>query len=60
LLRDEKGEVRVEMDRHQLGLFARADWLRIISSAGFAPRVIPFEHSEVEPGIEVFLGLKPG
>ncbi len=60
LLRDEKGEVRVEMDRHQLGLFARADWLRIIRGAGFEPRVLPFVHSEVEPGSEVFLGIKPG
>lgn len=60
LLRDESGETRVETDRHQLGLFARVDWIRIISNVGFEPRAIPFEHSEVEPGSEVFLGLRPG
>jgi len=59
LLRDENGELRVESDRHQLGVFPRADWLRIIGSVGFEPRAIPFEHSEVGPGSEVFLGLKP-
>jgi SAM-dependent methyltransferase len=59
LLRDENGKIRVVSDRHQLGLFARADWLRIIGSVGFDPRAIPFEHSEAAPGSEVFLGLKP-
>lgn len=59
LLRDENGETRVETDRHQLGLFPRADWIRMIGSVGFEPRAVPFEHSEVEPGSEVFLGLRP-
>jgi len=59
MLRDEKGEIRVEADRHQLGLFPHADWLRIIGSVGFEPRAIPFEHSEVDPGSHVFLGLRP-
>jgi SAM-dependent methyltransferase len=59
LLRHENGELRVEAERHQLGVFPRADWLRLIGSVGFAPRAIPFAHSEVGPGSEVFLGLKP-
>jgi len=59
LLRDVNGEARVESDHHQLGLFSRADWLRIVGSVGFEPRAVPFEHSEGQPGSEVFLGLKP-
>ncbi len=60
LLRNEAGEVRVESDRHQLGLFRRSEWLDIMRHVGFEPRVIPFDHSEVEPGtLEVFVGVRP-
>ena len=62
LLRNEAGELRVESDRHRLGLFNRSAWLDTLRQVGFEPRAIPFEHSEVEPGTtEVFLGVKsPG
>lgn len=60
LLRED-GDVRCEYDRHVCGLFARGDWIRFITEAGFHARSIPFEHSEIEPGsCEVFLGVKPG
>jgi SAM-dependent methyltransferase len=53
-------EVRVEHDRHVEGLFARADWLRLLSEAGFEARSAPFEHSELEPGShEIFVARKP-
>jgi hypothetical protein len=59
LLREADGRVHIEHDRHILGLFGRADWLRLITAAGFEARILPFEHSEVEPGtMELFLGLK--
>jgi SAM-dependent methyltransferase len=59
LLRERNGTVRVEHDRHIEGLFARADWLRLLADAGFQPQVVPFEHSELEPGsCDVFLGVK--
>jgi hypothetical protein len=46
--------VRVEHDRHIFGLFQRADWLRLLSGAGFLPRVLQ------DPwGGEVFVALKP-
>ena len=35
LLRTPDGAVRVEHDRHVEGLFARADWIRLLSEAGF-------------------------
>jgi SAM-dependent methyltransferase len=61
LLREADGTVRVEHDRSLLGLFGREDWLRLLAEAGFEPRVLPFEHSAIEPGTcEVFVGVKPG
>ena len=52
--------VRVVHDRHYDGLFSRADWLRWITEAGFEPRVVPFEHSELEPGShEVYVARRP-
>jgi Methyltransferase domain len=60
LLRTPDGNVRVELDRHVEGLFARADWLRLLSEVGFDPRAVPFDHSELEPGsYEVFVATKP-
>ncbi|MBA3849983.1 MAG: class I SAM-dependent methyltransferase [Opitutus sp.] len=59
LLRDGNGEVRVESDRLQLGVFSRADWLGILLRVGFEPSAVPYAHSEGGLGAEVFLGRKP-
>jgi SAM-dependent methyltransferase len=60
LLRESDSEVRCEYDRHICGIFAREDWIRIISDVGFHAHALPFEHSEVDPGsCEVFLGVRP-
>jgi len=60
LLRSSDGAVRVEHDRHVEGLFRRADWLKWLTDAGFEPRVVLFDHSELEPGsYEVFICRKP-
>jgi SAM-dependent methyltransferase len=60
VLHDSDGSTRVEWDRHHEGLFARADWLRLLTEVGFQPRVVPFEHSDLESGqYEVFACLKP-
>jgi hypothetical protein len=41
-------------------LFARADWLRLLSDVGFQPRAVLFDHSELDPGsYEVFVCAKP-
>ncbi len=59
LLRDHDGSVRSEWDRHIEGLFARSDWLRLMTAAGFEPARVPFDHSELEPGrYEVFVCRK--
>jgi len=60
LLRTPDGAMRVEHDRHVEGLFTREEWLRLLSDAGFEPRVVPFDHSELEPGsYEVFVAKRP-
>ncbi len=60
LLRDERGQIRIEYDRHVLGLFSRDVWLRLITSVGFNVRAVPLVHSEVERGLhELFVCSKP-
>ena len=59
-LREADGSVRVEHDRHVEGLFGRGDWRRLLTEAGFQPRILPFDHSELEPGeYEIFVARKP-
>ena len=61
LLRAPDGAMRVEHDRHVEGLFSRA----ATGSASCRRRasrraVVPFEHSELEPGShEVFVAKRP-
>ena len=60
LLREPDGSVEVVHDRHVEGLFARTEWLRFLSDAGFKPRAVVFDHSELEPGsYEIFVCRKP-
>lgn len=59
VLREAHGDVRVVHDRHVEGIFPRATWLRLMREAGFEPRVVPFDHTELEPGsYEIFVCLK--
>lgn len=59
LLREKDGSTRAVHDRHIEGLFPRETWLRLMGEAGFEARLVPFEHSEVEPGeTEMILGVK--
>jgi SAM-dependent methyltransferase len=61
VLRDVGGAVRVVHDRHVEGLFSRDTWVRLLTEVGFTPSIIPFDHSELEPGsYELFLAQKPG
>jgi hypothetical protein len=60
LMRERDGSIRVEWDRHIEGLFARGEWLRLLADVGFEPKVVPFDHSELEPGeYEVFACSRP-
>jgi SAM-dependent methyltransferase len=53
LIRDRKGVARVAHDRHVLGLFPRARWLRLLREVGFQPSVV--KDDEVR---ELFLGRR--
>jgi ubiquinone/menaquinone biosynthesis C-methylase UbiE len=53
VLREEDGSVRAEHDRHILGLFARADWLRLLSEVGFKPKALVDNYER-----EMFVGIK--
>ncbi len=60
LLREGDGSATVEWDRHIEGLFARADWLRLLADVGFQAKAVPVDHSELEPGsYEVFVCSRP-
>ena len=61
VLREPDGTIRLEHDRHLEGIFALERWLELLREGGFEPTVIPFDHSELEPGsYQLFLARKPG
>ena len=57
-IRDERGDVRVMHDRHINGLFPRDVWLATLARVGFEPHSRICEHSDLDAGYEVFIGLK--
>jgi SAM-dependent methyltransferase len=60
VLREASGAVRVVHDRHVFGLFARADWLRVLGEAGFEVRTEPLVHSQIPAGsVEMFVARRP-
>jgi trans-aconitate methyltransferase len=59
MLREGNEPVRIVHDPHILGIFPRQAWLDIISETGFVPEPVPFEHSEVDPGSELLLAIRP-
>lgn len=53
LLRERDGSVRVEHDRHVMGMFSRDVWTRLLSEVGFEPRVLRDRW-----GRDVFVGVR--
>jgi SAM-dependent methyltransferase len=53
LLRNQRGEARAVHERHTLGLFPRATWLRLLRETGLSPVVIRDEKVR-----DVFLGRR--
>lgn len=53
VLRNEDGTVRFENEIHELGLFPRQTWLKLLRSSGFRVR-----SEKPDPGREVFAGMK--
>jgi SAM-dependent methyltransferase len=54
LLRNRRGAVRVEHDRHVQGLFPRATWLRLLREVGFKAKVVRDEVVR-----DLFMGRRP-
>ena len=59
ILREPDGTVRVEHDQHITGLFSRSTWLQLLSETGFDAEAVPFDHSTLEPGQEIFIAKRP-
>jgi SAM-dependent methyltransferase len=58
LIRDESGSVRAVHDRHVHGLFPHQVWLDTLAAVGFEPRSRIYAYSELEAGLELFIGAK--
>jgi SAM-dependent methyltransferase len=59
LLRDRDGTVRAVHERHRLGLFPGASWLRLLAGAGFAAEAVMEETSEDRQPRQLFAGRRP-
>jgi len=46
LLRDPDGTVRAVHETHRTGLYPRATWLRLLTTAGFTPTAVPEQTTE--------------
>ncbi len=57
-LRSDDGSVEVVHERHRTGLFSRAEWLRILQSAGFEPTVVPEHTTQDRTPRDVFMGRR--
>jgi trans-aconitate methyltransferase len=57
LLRDEKGDVRAEHDRHICGLFSHVTWLNLLEETGFRAQLR--QGVEDETALDIFVGVKP-
>lgn len=61
LLLERDGTAQAIHDRHVMGLFSRATWLRLLAEVGFTPKLIIEEDEQIwdSGGGELFLGVKP-
>lgn len=58
-MKDAQDQITIEHDRHVMGIFHRQIWVKLLSELGLQVEVIPFDHSELEPGsYEVFIAKK--
>ncbi len=58
----EGARIRCVHDKHTLGLFPRATWVKAFQDAGFSLTTVPYLHSSFPPGAgrELFLGRRAG
>jgi len=53
----DQGGLRVELDRHVMGLFARSVWTEAMAQAGFDVEVRPFALSSLDRPYELLVGV---
>ena len=60
MLKDEKGQVQVEYDRHLLGLFSKADWLSMLQQTGFDAEIIsvPYHEGDIDELLIIYAQRK--
>jgi SAM-dependent methyltransferase len=58
-LRHADGVVEVVHETHRTGLFSRAEWLRLLTAAGFEAEHVVEDTSEDRPRRDVFIGRRP-
>jgi SAM-dependent methyltransferase len=58
LLREADGSVRSVHDVHEIGVFPRATWLRVLGDAGLDARLEPTVLDEDEPPCDLFLATR--
>jgi SAM-dependent methyltransferase len=58
LLHEDGQPTRCVYDRHVCGLFARADWLRLLGEVGFRAETRPNDHPDLPIGWEAFVGIR--
>jgi SAM-dependent methyltransferase len=58
VLRDGDTE-RIEHDVHQTGVFPEATWLALMERAGLETLVLPYDHSEFDEPMKMFVGFAP-
>lgn len=59
-LREGDGPPKVATDRHRLGLFPLATWLRLLGETGFERvAAVPFRLSDVPQELELFIAHRP-
>ena len=57
-MKDEQNQLRIEHEQHTLGIFPRQTWIDLLIDQGLQPEVIPFDHTELEPGTYEFFVAK--
>jgi len=51
-------DVRVEQDRHRVGVFPRSTWIDTVQTVGFQVAPVPFVQSEYGAMLELLIGRK--
>ncbi len=57
LLIREKGQLRIEQDRHTMGLFGKTTWFRLMAEAGFEAETRPYVEVDCGARLTLLVGV---